>query len=198
MKHYYTNNTDLESNPSTIEYRINNLTLNFTTDNGVFSKQRVDYGTRVLLKNYINQDNHLKVLDVGCGYGVIGVTLKSLYPKMDLDMIDVNERALSLTKLNAQNNNVSVNSFLSNSFEAVTNNYDLILTNPPIRAGKKVVMDIITNSFSHLNVDGELWVVIQKKQGAPSIKKLMIELFSNCTIVAKDKGYYILMSRKQG
>ena len=112
-------------------------------------------------------------------------------------MVDINNRALDLSRQNAQLNNVDVNIFQSNIYEQVIGSFDYIISNPPIRAGKKVVHTIIEESIDHLNDDGSLTIVIQKKQGAPSAKAKMEDVFGNCEIVKKDKGYYILRSFKE-
>ena len=192
MKHYYTNNEDLESSPEQFIYHYRGRELTFISDNGVFSKKMIDYGSRVLLDT-INIDASKKsLLDVGCGYGTFGVSLKSAYPFLQVEMVDVNERAIDLAKKNIQNNNLDAKVYLSSVYDNVTGKYDLIVTNPPIRAGKEIVTRILVESKEHLNYDGEIWVVIQKKQGAPSAKKNLEAVFRNVTIEKKDKGYYIL------
>lgn len=192
MKHYYTNNEDLESSPEQFIYHYRGKELTFISDNGVFSKKIIDYGSRVLLDT-INIDASKKsLLDVGCGYGTFGVSLKSAYPFLRVEMVDVNERAIDLAKKNIQNNNLDAKVYLSSVYDNVTGKYDLIVTNPPIRAGKEIVTRILVESKEHLNDDGEIWVVIQKKQGAPSAKKNLEAVFRNVTIEKKDKGYYIL------
>lgn len=192
MKHYYTNNEDLESSPEQFIYHYRGRELTFISDNGVFSKKMIDYGSRVLLDT-INIDASKKsLLDVGCGYGTFGVSLKSAYPFLRVEMVDVNERAIDLAKKNIQNNNLDAKVYLSSVYDNVTGKYDLIVTNPPIRAGKEIVTRILVESKEHLNYDGEIWVVIQKKQGAPSAKKNLEAVFRNVTIEKKDKGYYIL------
>ena len=179
MKHYYTNNEDLISEPEQFIFTYRGKELIFTSDHGVFSKKMIDFGSRVLL-------------DVGCGYGTFGVALKSAYPALEIDMIDVNERALLLAKQNLAANNLEANVYLSSVYENVTNKYDVIVTNPPIRAGKETVTKILVEAKEHLNLHGEIWVVIQKKQGAPSAKKNLESVFGNANVVKKDKGYYIL------
>lgn len=196
MRHYYTDNSDLESHRTTFIYHYHDYDINFTSDAGVFSKTMVDYGSRVLLENIIIDNTKTKILDVGCGYGTFGISLKKVYPHCVVDMVDVNDRALELCRINAANNNIETNIYKSNIYDEVKDSYDLIISNPPIRAGKEVVHKILTDAYCHLEENGELWIVIQKKQGAPSAKNRMFEVFKNVEVVKKDKGYYILMSRK--
>ena len=196
MKHYFTDNTDLKSEQSQFIFRFHKYDLLFTSDNGVFSKSMIDYGSRVLLDN-IEITNEKTLLDVGCGYGAFGICLNKVYSHLNVDMVDVNDRALELAKLNAKNNNIHANIYKSFIYENVQGSYDVIVTNPPVRAGKEVVTTILQESIEHLNENGSLWVILQKKQGAPSTKKKMEEVFGNCEIVKRDKGYYLLHSVKR-
>ena len=196
---YYSKNPDVESKPITWNFSLLGNNLTFTSDNGVFSKHTVDYGSRVLVKN-IKYDiiPAGRLLDMGTGYGPIGISIAKAFPKREIDMVDVNELALDLAKKNANDNQVNnVHIFESDIYEAVKDTYDAIFTNPPVRAGKKVVDGMISGAVDHLIAKGTLTVVLQKKQGAPSAKKLMTQLFGNCTILKRDKGYYILQSIKE-
>lgn len=197
MNHYYENNENLKSEIVTIDFYFRGKSLKFLSDNGVFSKKSIDFGSATLLQYLEKIKDDSKVLDVGCGYGTIGVTLATLYPNSSFDLVDVNLRAVNLAKQNAINNNaLNVNVFESNTYENIHGMYDLIVTNPPIRAGKNVVHDIILNGFNYLNNGGSLWCVIQKKQGAPSAIKALEEKYRNVSIIAKDKGYYIIKAEK--
>ena len=139
----------------------------------------------------------IDILDVGCGYGPIGLSLAKSYENRNIHMVDVNHRALELAKRNAKNNNIlNVSIYESYCYEGVKGKFAAILSNPPIRAGKKVVHGILEEAQHHLVDGGELWVVIQKKQGAPSAKKKMEEVYGNCEVISKDKGYFILRSIK--
>lgn len=197
MNHYYENNENLNSEIINIDFYFRGKNLHFESDNGVFSKRSIDFGSLTLLQYVKNLKDVKRVLDVGCGYGTIGITLASIYQDTLFDMVDVNLRAVKLAKQNAINNNtLNVNVFESNVYENVKNKYDLIITNPPIRAGKNVVHNILLNGIEHLNDLGELWCVIQKKQGAPSAIKAMEEVYSKVEVVAKEKGYYIIKGVK--
>ncbi|APR08144.1 Ribosomal RNA small subunit methyltransferase C [Lentilactobacillus parabuchneri] len=193
---YYSKNPDVESNPLTWNFSLLGNNLVFTSDNGVFSKHTVDYGSRVLI-DYVDYDRIPagKILDMGTGYGPIGIAIAKAFPKRQVDMVDVNEVALALAKKNAAANQVdNVKIFESNIYDAVSDSYAAIITNPPVRAGKQVVEQMISGARDHLVLDGTLTVVLQKKQGAPSAKKLMTQVFGNCQILKRDKGYYILQS----
>lgn len=192
MKHYYTENDDLISEPEQFIFNYRGKALTFVSDNGVFSKKMIDYGSRVLLEAISIDSSKKTLLDVGCGYGTFGIALKSVYPFLEIDMVDVNDRALNLARENLKLNNMSANVYLSNTYDKVENKYDLIVTNPPIRAGKEIVTKILVESKKYLNINGEIWVVIQKKQGAPSAKKNLESVFKKVDIVKRDKGYYIL------
>ncbi|WP_395317945.1 class I SAM-dependent methyltransferase [Fructilactobacillus frigidiflavus] len=195
---YYTENPDVEHNEKHWDYTLLNHTLRFVSDNGVFSKNTVDYGSRVLI-NAVDLKNIPAglVLDLGCGYGPIGLFLAKNNPDRNFTMVDVNNLALSLAKRNAAQNEIkNVAIFASNVYENVDGKFAAIITNPPVRAGKQVVDAMISGAPAHLAKDGTLTVVLQKKQGAPSAKKLMKQLFGNVKIVTRDKGYYILLSRK--
>ena len=196
--YYYSKNPEVEHAEKNWTFELRGFNFKFTTDNGVFSKNTVDYGSRALLDAVdLSETPAGPILDMGCGYGPIGMTLAKLAPERQIDMVDVNERALVLAQKNCDLNQIqNVAIFESAEYQNVTAQYAAILTNPPIRAGKTVVQNILKGAYDHLLPDGELDVVIQKKQGAPSAKQLMADTFGNVQIIHKDKGYYILQSIK--
>ena len=197
--HYYSKNPSIESDPKYWDFTLRDRKFRFKTDNGVFSKKEVDFGSRLLIETFsLPAGVEGDLLDVGCGYGPIGLSIAHAYPDTKVEMVDVNERAIQLAQENAALNQISnVNIHESNIFSSVTHtSFAAVLTNPPIRAGKQVVHEIFEKSYEHLVPGGELWVVIQKKQGAPSAMEKMESLFGNVDVVAKKKGYFILMSKK--
>ncbi len=196
---YFENSADLEHELKTFDFTLKGNNLKFTSDSGVFSRQTIDFGSRVLIEaidfSNVPQGN---ILDVGCGYGPIGLALAKNQSTRQVTMTDVNLRALDLAKKNAQANNIeNVEIFESNVYEQISDKYALVVSNPPIRAGKDVVSGIIAKAQEHLLDNGELWIVIQKKQGAPSAKKLMKDTYGNVDVVTRDKGYYILRSKQE-
>lgn len=197
-EHYYSKTQKVESNPQYWDYVLNNQTFRFKTDNGVFSKREVDFGSRLLIETFEEPFIEGDILDVGCGYGPIGLSVAKRLPNRHVHMIDVNERALELSRENAKLNNLTnVTIYESDRLENVdSNQFAAILTNPPIRAGKQIVHDIFEQSVERLRSGGNLWVVIQKKQGAPSTIEKLSELFAEVETVAKKKGYYILRAKK--
>ncbi|KRO09154.1 16s rrna methyltransferase [Lactiplantibacillus xiangfangensis] len=199
--YYYTHNPEVVHDEKQWNFEIFQHDFKFTTDNGVFSKRTVDYGSRTLLAAFDpSQLPAGAILDLGTGYGPIGMALAYQSPERTVDMVDVNELALSLARKNTALNQITnVNIFTSDVYEQVTKtDYAAIVTNPPVRAGKDVVAAMLTGAVSRLVTGGTLTVVLQKKQGAPSAKKLMQATFGNCQIIKKDKGYYILQSVKEG
>ncbi|MDR0297373.1 MAG: class I SAM-dependent methyltransferase [Streptococcaceae bacterium] len=193
---YFENNSDLAHDRRELSVELLGQSMQFHTDAGVFSKSSIDYGTRVLLDSFTPSGKNL--LDVGCGYGVLGLTLAKKYA-LTATLVDVNARALELTEKNtALNQLTDIEILESDKLSALTGQvFDDIVTNPPIRAGKSVVHGILSESYAHLSAGGALWVVIQKKQGAPSALTKLTEIFGNCDIIEKNKGYWILRSIKK-
>ncbi|MCQ6276457.1 class I SAM-dependent methyltransferase [Bacillus sp. V3B] len=197
-EHYYSRTQNVESDPQYWNYMLRNSNFRFKTDHGVFSKKEVDFGSRLLIETFQMPEVHGDILDVGCGYGPIGLTIAKHWTDRTVYMIDVNLRALQLTKDNSELNGITnLMIYESDRLSAVKEKkFAAILTNPPIRAGKKVVHDIYEQSYRSLLPNGELWVVIQKKQGAPSSIDKLSELFADVKIVEKKKGYFIIKAKK--
>ena len=199
MSHYYDQNPDVEHKFRIVKARFSGLDFEFETDSGVFSQKQIDYGTNLMLETVIEQEGKVKgrLLDLGCGYGVAGIVMKRISPSLDVVMCDVNQRALSLARRNAKLNHTQfVDIKKSDGLAEIEGSFDLILTNPPIRAGKNTVFRFFEESFQSLNNNGKLYVVIQKKQGAPSAKIKLESLFGNCKVINRSSGYWILRSQK--
>ena len=133
---------------------------------------------------------------MGCGYGTRGVVIQKLNPSCSVVSVDVNPRAVELTGINSQQNGLDLNAFVSDGFESVEGTFDHIVSNPPIRAGKKVIYKMFEDAYMHLNEGGLFTIVIRKQQGAESAVKKLNEIFNNCEVIDRDKGYWILQSSK--
>jgi 16S rRNA (guanine1207-N2)-methyltransferase len=197
MSHYYINDNKLDHKIKKYEVEVNGIILNMYTDLGVFSKDYLDYGTRVLLETIKLDNKQETVIDMGCGYGPIGIYIAKVYPEKRVYLFDVNERAVEMALKNQEENAVNNTKIsVSNLFDQVNVKADVILTNPPIRAGKQTVFRLYEEAYSNLNDGGILYVVIQKKQGAPSSVNYLSITFGNCEVIEKKKGYWILSARK--
>ena len=188
----YFNNENLPSNITKIDCFIRGKKFTFNSDNGVFSKSGVDFGSRLLLDFIPLEEVGGKILDLGCGYGVIGIVLNKL-TGANVDMVDVNLRAIHLAEINIKENHcTNINVFESNAYENVNSKYSSIVTNPPIRAGKNVVYDIVMNAKDYLDDNGSLFLVIRKEQGAKSLLVDLKKVYSKVDILEKRKGFYII------
>ena len=200
MSHYYTNDPNLGNKESEFSYTYFGKELKFKSDLGVFSKERVDFGTNVLINSIPDLSWANSLLDVGCGVGIIGLCLRSKYRQLNIELVDVNTRALKLAAENAKMNDLDEDGKVvikeSNLYENVSESFDLIVSNPPIRAGKDVVHGVVIGGYEHLNKGGKIYIVIQKKQGAPSMESKMNEVFGNVKTIEKKNGYFIFESTK--
>ncbi|MGM9878437.1 MAG: class I SAM-dependent methyltransferase [Bacilli bacterium] len=189
MSHYFTND-NLESNLKKVIVNVNDRKFVFNTDNGVFSKKGLDFGSRTLIDALLSLDISGKCLDVGCGYGAIGIVLSSFF-NLDVDMIDVNKRAVHLAVMNIKENDVSARAFYSDVYGNVNEKYDVIVTNPPIRAGKEIVYKILFGARDYLTCGGALYFVINKDQGAKSVIRDLGEV-AFVSVLKKNKGFYVI------
>ena len=193
-EYYYTNNPTSEHEERHFTSVFMGRTLAFETDAGVFSKQHIDPGSEILCKSL--PELHGRVLDMGCGWGAMTVMALARFPALDVTMADVNERALDLAVRNVQKNGMQAKAVLSDGFERVEGEFDAVMTNPPIRAGKAVIYRMFEDAKAHLAEGGRLFLVIRKQQGAPSALKHLQETFGNAEVIAKGGGYWIIRSVK--
>lgn len=199
MKHYFIESEHKKEDYFVISQKIADRQYSFWSADNVFSKDEVDYGTYVLLNTIIKTQNLSgKVLDIGCGYGVIGIVLAKTYPSISVCMTDVNQTAVELSKKNIELNQTKNVYLIKNSFayQNIDEVFDYIISNPPIKAGKQVLLDILFGAYEHLKSGGKLIFVIKKKFGEDSIKKQLSQIFESVEILKRDSGYYVLMATK--
>ncbi len=197
MSHYFKHDETLDHELKSYDVTIKGISLRLFTDRGVFSRDGLDQGSRLLMEN-IDIEKHVKrVVDMGCGYGPIGLFIAKSYPDIEVTLCDVNERALALSEKNrSENQVVNANIIQSDLFEHIDHDVDMVVANPPIRAGKAVVFRLYEEACQHLSEGGVFYCVIRKKQGAPSSMKKIEQVFGNVTIVAKNKGFWLLLAKK--
>lgn len=189
-EHYYTKKPLSKEKNYSISYR----GLRFTTSSGVFGKSKFDIGSRILVDSCII--NGRNVLDLGCGYGIIGIILAKRYPEVNFTLTDINERAVKLAKENIKKNNIAnAKAFQSDGFEKIKDKFDVILLNPPQSAGKDVCKNLIKESKKHLNSNGTLQVVVRRNKGGKIIENIMQEIFGNVDVITKKSGYWVYISK---
>lgn len=197
---YFENNEDLGHDIQSYETVIFDKQFKFTTDSGVFSRGNLDFGTRVMLEALdLDSLPEGDILDLGAGYGPVGVIMGTVLPDRHIYGVDISERAIGLAKQNAANNHVDNVEFAISDVYADVDKKDfaVILTNPPVRAGKETVHHFMSEAIHYLKPGGEIYVVLQKKQGAPSAMKKLEEVFGNVAEIERRKGYWILRSVKE-
>jgi 16S rRNA (guanine1207-N2)-methyltransferase len=197
MSHYFKNDPKLASDCRIHDFRVRDTLLRFSTDHGVFSKTTLDQGSRFLLERITIDEDVDTVIDMGCGYGPIGLFVAYWNPKVAVYLYDINERALALAKNNIHLNgieNASVHA--SDLFHDVSVRADVILTNPPIRAGKNVLFELYRGAYENLLPAGTFYCVIRKQQGAPSTLNEIRRRFGNGEVIGKHKGYWLISAKK--
>ncbi|TCS94212.1 class I SAM-dependent methyltransferase [Hazenella coriacea] len=194
--HYYSPHPSSKSEERQFQAHLLNHSFTFQTDAGVFSKKGVDFGSRLLIET-VEIGQRSKVLDLGCGYGPIGISVAYAHPQTQVVMVDVNDRAVELAAENAKRNQVSnrVKTLVSNGFKAISDkDFDHILFNPPIRVGKETIYRLFAEAKDHLTQNGSLWIVIRKQQGAQSAKKELEQIYSSVKTIEQKKGYWIIQA----
>ena len=190
-QHYFTSNPQSAHDERAIQVELAGVRADFCTDAGVFSRDGLDFGSRLLIET-VYPLLHGWVLDMGCGWGAIGVLLARLCPDAQITMADINERAVALAARNARQNGVSAETLVSDGYENIAPSFDAIVTNPPIRAGKQTVYRILDEAKTRLTPGGRLFLVIRKEQGAPSAQTHLQGVYSRVELLARKKGYWIL------
>ena len=194
-EYYYTNNPTSEHEERSFRAVFAGRVLAFDTDAGVFSKQHVDPGSELLCKA-LPDTLGTRVLDMGCGWGAMTIMTLARFPKAEITMADVNERALALAVSNVEKNHMQATAILSDGFEKIEGEFDAVITNPPIRAGKAVIYKMFEDAKEHLVSGGALYLVIRKQQGAPSALKFLKELYGKAEVIERDGGYWIIECMK--
>jgi 16S rRNA (guanine1207-N2)-methyltransferase len=195
MSHYFSKNHDtIKSNPFEIAFRVQKQGFTFVSDEGVFSKSSLDRGTAVLLDIYQPSNRVKSALDLGCGYGTIGIVMHELY-NIQFDMIDVNDRALHLAEENNRRYSTNNRVFYSEGFENVDSTYDLIISNPPIRIGKELLYKLFKDATTHLNEGGVFVVVMNKKHGALSTEQYLKTIYNQVDTIGRKKGFYVFQCK---
>ncbi len=195
MSQYFENNTNLKNNPKKIDVFFKNKKYTFSTNNGLFSKKKIDYGSNLLLTNFLKEKKDGKILDLGCGYGAIGIIIAKTLPSSNVDMIDITDLAIKISKENIGLNNLSnIKVFKSNIYENIKDKYNYIITNPPIRAGKEIILNFLLNSKDYLKDNGELWFVMRKNHGVKTIIKCMENKY-DIQVIDKSNGFYIVCAK---
>ena len=190
-EYYYTSAPTSEHEERSFRAVFAGRVLAFDTDAGVFSKQHVDPGSELLCKSLPDTISG-RVLDMGCGWGAMTVMTLARFPKAEMTMADVNERALGLAVSNVEKNRMMAKAVLSDGFEKIEGMFDAVITNPPIRAGKAVIYKMFEDAKAHLRENGSLYLVIRKQQGAPSALKFLKELYRKAEVIERDGGYWII------
>ncbi len=192
--HYYTQNPGSAHRPSELTVRALGLVLTFDTDAGVFSKDGLDYGSRLLVESLPVLSGRL--LDLGCGWGAVGVLLAKKYPSAQLVLSDVNERAVLLARKNIERNRAqNAMAVRSEGFDALQGLFDAVITNPPIRAGKQVIYGLFEAAKERLSPGGALYVVIRKQHGAPSALKCLEDVYGKAEVIERDKGFWVIKAQ---
>ena len=189
--HYFSASPASGHQYQTAEWTYRGHVLRFTTDAGVFSKGEVDFGTATLLKA-LPEEMAGRVLDLGCGWGAVGMSVGKAFPECEIVMSDVNQRALELSEKNAKANGVPAQIVASDGLASVPGTFDYIITNPPIRAGKQVIYKMFADSAERLNENGQLYLVIRKQQGAESALKYLKTIFNEVDTVEKSGGFWVI------
>ncbi len=195
MQHYYSENQESKLKLRKIKANLRNTNLEFYTGSGVFSIKRVDKGTEILINYSIIKDNW-RILDLGCGYGAIGITIAKAFPKSKVIMSDINKRAIKLAEINAKLNKVNPIIIHSNIFENIKEKFNTILLNPPQTAGKELCFKMIEQSKNFLEDNGLLQIIARNNKGGKVLSNKMKSVFGNMKVIKKKSSYWLYVSEK--
>lgn len=198
MEHYFTAKPSSKTSPRELKAVLRGESFRFRTDAGVFSRGRIDPGTRLLAESFAVEPD-ATVLDLGCGYGPLGIVAARLTPRGRVYMVEINERAAALARENLRLNGITnAEVRVGDGFAPVADlSFDLILMNPPLRAGKRVVYPLVEEAFRHLRRGGSLYLVVRTRQGAGSLKEHLRSVFGNGEDVERGGGYRVLRAVRE-
>lgn len=189
--HYFTERPDVPSERREIETQVRGDHLTFVTDRGVFSHAKVDSGSR-LLAEQMDLDDARDMLDWGCGWGLIGIVAKRKCPALDVVMVDINERACELARENLKRNQVEAEVIAGDAGEALSGRgFDTVVCNPPISAGRAVVLGVFDQAAEMLREGGTFWMVAATKKGAKTLRRRLEERFADVELTAKRGGFRV-------
>jgi 16S rRNA G1207 methylase RsmC len=194
--HYFTSQPSCNDKFGIVKTALRGRNFEFLTSSSVFSKRKVDLGTRVLIEAMILPQSG-NVLDIGCGYGAVGISAAASNPKLQVVMTDVNMRAVRLAKQNVETNrvrNAEVRyGYLYEPVESMR--FDCVLSNPPVSAGMDMVKAIIEGAPKVMGAGGSFQMVIRSKIGAKALPEAFCAAFGNCEVLARESGYRVLRGK---
>ena len=198
-EHYYTEAPLSKITIFTITPTIRNRPYKFKTCSGIFSFKKVDKGTQLLLNHLVIPERASHVLDMGTGYGIIGIVVAAESPHVQVTLIDINQRAVWIARENLKLNKITnAKVYLGDFFAPIKQeNFDVILSNPPLSLGQKIIFNFISNTIKYLKNDGYFYLVARTKQGAKKISEKMAVTFGNVQLLKIQGGYRLFRSQKK-
>ena len=195
MNHYFINDPNDKNEYRNIDFCFLDKKISLVSDRNVFSNRRLDPGTFILMKVLASNDLKGSFLDLGCGYGPIGLTMKMVFPSLSVTLSDVNSRCIECTNINKDKYKLDCKTIVSDSFQNIEESFDIISLNSPISCGKEIIYKMYIGAKEHLNYNGCFYIVIRKDKGALSHMKYLSSLFQNVSVIYKEKGYYVILAK---